>query len=241
MPYSVSLALPASLIHSVVHAGDRTVSTRPSTCRACSVSSTSCRIRSIAGQPEYVGVIVTTTSSPSCRTPRSTPRSAIVSTGTSGSVTSPTASRIAVSVTMSPPDASEPHAAAPRADTRGARCDAPDGHHCAGTTPLAGCTWIRRSLPSLDASTRPAASTGPLRPRDVVPGRRTRTSRRCKARPLPEPACMRPMALVGAVAEAQHPLGRVVDVVRDLFDCLAGNAGQRLVGGRLAARRTSRC
>ena len=34
MPYSVSFALPASLIQSVVQAGDSTVSTRPSTCSA---------------------------------------------------------------------------------------------------------------------------------------------------------------------------------------------------------------
>src|SRR3546814_18402573 len=65
MAYSVSLRLPSSLIQSVVHAGARTSST--STCAYPAAEKArvrSSRIVSMAGHPEYVGVIVTTTRSP---------------------------------------------------------------------------------------------------------------------------------------------------------------------------------
>src|SRR5512144_2225028 len=61
-PYSTSLRRPSSLIQSVVHAGERTRSTLTSSYpSSTSAATTSARIASIAGQPEYVGVIVTCT------------------------------------------------------------------------------------------------------------------------------------------------------------------------------------
>src|SRR4051794_24476363 len=55
---------------------------------------TSSRIASIAGQPEYVGVTTTSTAPPGeTVTSRRTPRSSIVSTGTSGSGTAPASAR----------------------------------------------------------------------------------------------------------------------------------------------------
>src|SRR3954452_13789113 len=81
----------------------------------------------IAGQPEYVGVISTTTvPSPSVRTSRSTPRSARVSTGSSGSTTDSATRRgltvgarpVVLAVTTSPPDAGGPGPGEPRAGRR---------------------------------------------------------------------------------------------------------------------------
>src|SRR5690606_8924834 len=60
IPYASSLRLPSSDIQSVDHAGDSTNSTRASVNPApASADTISSRIVSIAGHPEYVGVIVT--------------------------------------------------------------------------------------------------------------------------------------------------------------------------------------
>src|SRR5690606_30414828 len=81
-------ARPRSLIQSVVQAGASRVSTRTAaTPWPARVRSISWAISRIAGQPEYVGVMVTTQVSPSQATPRTTPRSTTDSTGISGSGT----------------------------------------------------------------------------------------------------------------------------------------------------------
>src|SRR6266508_2517157 len=96
-PYSSRAALPASVIQSVVQAGLRTVLTSTSSYPApWQAASTSARIDSIAGQPEYVGVMVTTTRSSDTETPRRMPRSAMVMTGSSGSGTARSASMTAL-------------------------------------------------------------------------------------------------------------------------------------------------
>src|SRR5262249_37740751 len=62
-PYAESFSLASSAIQSVVHAGVNTVSTF--TCAhpfSCNAAVMSCLMTSIAGQPEYVGVIETVTS-----------------------------------------------------------------------------------------------------------------------------------------------------------------------------------
>ena len=89
MPYSFSLFLPASLIQSVVQAGDSTVLTLTFP-MPFSISSIRilAEIISIAGQPVYVGVMITSTE-PSSDTMTSLmmPRSMTDNTGTSGSFT----------------------------------------------------------------------------------------------------------------------------------------------------------
>lgn len=90
IPYCRSFSFAASVIQSVVHAGDNTCVIR-TLLMPCSnnVIRICARIMSVAGQPEYVGVI-NTSHSPvaSCHcTPRSIPISAMVSTGISGSTT----------------------------------------------------------------------------------------------------------------------------------------------------------
>src|SRR5512139_650397 len=94
-PYSSSLRRPSSLIQSVVHAGESTSSTVTSWYPSpASASITSARIASIAGQPEYVGVIVTWTCPwAETSTSRRIPRSSIVRTGISGSGTAPATCR----------------------------------------------------------------------------------------------------------------------------------------------------
>ena len=93
------------------------------------------RIVSIAGQPEYVGVICTCTRPwSSSVTSRRIPRSAIVTTGSSGSGRSAAIFQAAPScVTTSPPGASGAGAASRRAGARGARCAGR-----AGRRPIAG-------------------------------------------------------------------------------------------------------
>ena len=64
IPYSRSFILPASLIQSVVQAGDRTRSIRTfSTPCLSKASITLCSMTSVAGHPEYVGVNSMMTSS----------------------------------------------------------------------------------------------------------------------------------------------------------------------------------
>jgi len=88
IPYSLSFVLPSSLIQSVVQGGESTLLIEtPSTPCLRNASMTLCSITSVAGHPEYVGVSSTTSSS-SIVTPRTMPRSVIVSTGISGSGTS---------------------------------------------------------------------------------------------------------------------------------------------------------
>src|SRR5699024_3795892 len=94
IPYSSSLRLPSSDIQSVVHAG---VSTRLTSASwyaaAASAAVTSAEMVYMAGQPEYVGVIVTTALPSTSSTPRRIPRSSMVNTGTSVSGTTLTASQ----------------------------------------------------------------------------------------------------------------------------------------------------
>ena len=93
---------PSALSQSVVHAGESTVRTSTSaTPPAASAATTSARMVSTAGQPEYVGVIVTMTRPSSTRTSRRIPRSSIVSTGSSGSGTAATSARRSASPPLS--------------------------------------------------------------------------------------------------------------------------------------------
>src|ERR1700687_3067347 len=88
MPKRSSLALPSWVIQSVVQAGDSTRVTLGARKPALSSASpTSTAIMSMAGQPEWVDVMIASPAPFSARTSRSTPRSAIVSTGISGSTT----------------------------------------------------------------------------------------------------------------------------------------------------------
>src|SRR5690606_4300389 len=88
MPKPFSACRPLSLSQSVVQAGDKRVSTRTSVIpRACSAATTSVVIWSMAGQPEYVGVMVTVQVDPSQTTSRIMPRSTTEITGISGSGT----------------------------------------------------------------------------------------------------------------------------------------------------------
>ncbi len=94
MPYARSLRRPSSLMSSVLHAGERTVSTRtPATALRASAASTSDRMVTVAGHPLYVGVKRTTMSPPHRSTPLKMPRSASVTAGISGSGTAETTQR----------------------------------------------------------------------------------------------------------------------------------------------------
>ena len=84
---------------------------------------------------------------------------------------------------------------------------------------------------------RPVPARGPRRTRrasvagstatpasQLVLDRRRGTARRPAARPPPAPACIRRAGVVGAVAEPDDPLRRVVAVVGELLDPLAATA-----------------
>src|SRR3990172_1316675 len=97
-----SLSLASSVRLSVDHAGERTTSIlafgNPFVCIA---SMTSRFICSMAGHPAKVGVIFTTTQSPSTFTSRMTFRSTSERTGISGSITCSKASQISCRVVVS--------------------------------------------------------------------------------------------------------------------------------------------
>src|SRR5262245_52411434 len=101
MPAAASRSRPAGLIMSVLQAGDSTVRTSTSVAPAAvAATATSARITSIAGQPEYVGEIVTVARpAASTSTPRRMPSSSTVTTRISGSTTAATAVRIATGST----------------------------------------------------------------------------------------------------------------------------------------------
>ena len=88
MPYAINLSFPASLIQSVVQAGESTVTifALPNPCRD-SAALISALIISIAGQPLYVGVITISGPSAVSRTSLIMPRSTTDNTGISGSFT----------------------------------------------------------------------------------------------------------------------------------------------------------
>ena len=171
------------------------------------------------------------------------PRSAIVSTGTSGRATSPTASRMAALGHHVAPGCERAHVlqlGQQVAQVLGVLTHA--DHRCAGTTPTAERTWIRRSLPvtrrvPLVVQRRRIHCDGA----DVVRGRRTRTSPRCKARAASSAGLHPAVALLGPVAQPQHPLGRVVDVVRDLLDRLARDTPASISSAHVRSSSYSRC
>ncbi len=89
IPKALSFSLPAAVIQSVVHAGDNCVRilifSTPNDCSACSILSA---ITCVAGQPEYVGVIITSHVSSSCHlSSRTIPKSTTETAGISGSLT----------------------------------------------------------------------------------------------------------------------------------------------------------
>jgi len=95
IPYSFNFLFPSSLIQSVVQAGAKTVVifilVYPFSSNAILIFMV---IISMAGQPVYVGVITTSISSPLIFTSLTMPRSVMVKTGISGSVTCSRISRI---------------------------------------------------------------------------------------------------------------------------------------------------
>ena len=99
MPNTSSFRRPASVSQSLVQGGDRTSSmTAPSNPLHSSAAAIIPRITSVAGHPEYVGVIPTCNCAcpsvpTSHRTCRTIPRSTTVNTGISGSGTAPSTSQ----------------------------------------------------------------------------------------------------------------------------------------------------
>ena len=88
MPAAPSLARPSLVIHAVDHAGLSEVCTSTRSQPACCNADTmSAAITSTAGQPRYVGVMVTVTHPDSTSTMRTMPRSPKVTSGISGSGT----------------------------------------------------------------------------------------------------------------------------------------------------------
>ena len=215
---------------------------------------TSAVIASIAGQPEYVGVIVTLDVSVVVdvdvaqdaevldrqdrhlgvehlgrrRPGRSLGRQVVESR----------------SSPRWPPGASAPGAASRRAGSPSPRCGCRAGHPCAARAPSA-----RSSVASAEHGIEVRRRRGP-RSVDGSTATPARTSRAYEVvgleqlgdvRPqLVEPALHAQVRLVGAVAESQRPLRRVVTVVVDLLDGLGRDRRERLVGRRLEVGRRAR-
>src|SRR5262249_53365836 len=135
MPAAASRSRPDGLIMSVDQAGESTVTTSTPVAPARRAAAwTSAWITSIAGQPEYVGLIVTVVRpSGSASTPRRMPSSSTVTTRISGSTTAATAALTAAGSTAGRRSTVAPftmslrgaYGAAPasrRAGTTGPRC-----------------------------------------------------------------------------------------------------------------------
>src|SRR5690606_21203648 len=151
--------LPRSLIQSVVQAGDSVTST--CTCCTpllCSTDTMSASISRIAGQPEYVGVMVTTQRSFWIATLRTIPQSTTDITGISGAGTAWShsmtcaavivASAVGMSITMLRPGKLSGDVAFPPANTPTLLYDDPVCRHGVPGVPLlrqeASPGWLRQ-------------------------------------------------------------------------------------------------
>ena len=161
-------------------------------------------------------------------TSRRMPRSAMVTTGSSGSGTSAAifqAARASVSVTTSPPGASGAGAASRRAGSPSCSVCRP-----CRPPPTAGATCGTRQRrlgerpPRSRSSTAARSAAGRRRPGATSAVDRARTARRRSGHTASSAACIRRCDSVGAVAEPQRPVPGVVEVVGDLLDRLAGDA-----------------
>ena len=239
MPAAPSFCRPSAVIQSLVQAGLRLVRTSTSSNPApASRRRSSRRISASAGQPVYVGVMVTTT----CRlrrvTSRRMPRSASVSCGSSGSGTASAIARarapVLAAVTTSLRDGRGQRSGARPADApryRGVRLSS--SHLRAPTTRVAAA-WLRKAPRRAPRRTRRGSRSAGRRHRqpassglDVRVGEQLADERRDMVQARLHPLVRE----LGAVTQADHPLGGVVAVVGHLFHALVGDGGQHRVAG----------
>ena len=190
---------------------------------------------------------MTTSTTPvasSAVTERRMPRSAMVTTGTSGSGMLPTAASsstgaVRVVVTTSPPGATEPGAASRRAGTP----SAPSGRPAARRASASGSRrqGQRRLLDHRRDTRHDRVVERRRQHADARLGRGHRhgvvVEQLCEIRQYGLEGCLHPFVrLIGPVAQPHHPLVCVVVVVGHLFGRLLGHRPKGLVG-RVGGRR----